>query len=69
MSDQQKFHQFMISELVSTSQLKPNDSGNVHIKDHEPDFSIELPDGRIIDELDAAEPMNELNDWDGEHFV
>ena len=37
----------------------------MHIEDHE----IVLPDGRIIDELDAAEPMNEIDNWDGEHFV
>jgi hypothetical protein len=64
MSDQQKFHQFMISELVSNSQLKTNDSSNVHVDEHQ----IVLPDGRIIDELDAAEPMNE-RDWDGKHFI
>ncbi len=69
MSDQQKFHQFMISELFSVSQLKPNDSSDMHVEDHE----IVLPDGRTIDELDAAEPMNETDDWDddwdGEHFM
>ena len=65
MSDQQKFHQFMISELLSNSQIKLNDSSNVHVEDHE----IVLPDGRIIDELDAAEPMNEVEDWDGKHFI
>ena len=69
MSDQQKFHQFMISELLSNSQIKLNDSSNVHVEDHE----MVLPDGRIIDELDAAEPMNETDDWDddwdGEHFM
>ena len=64
MTDQQKFHKFMVSELVSMSALKPNDSTNVHIDDHE----IMLPDGRIIDELDAAEPMNEMvqNDFDAD---
>ena len=65
MSDQQKFHQFMISELLSNSQIKLNDSSNVHVEDHE----MVLPDGRIIDELDAAEPMNEVEDWDGKHFI
>ena len=65
MSDQQKFHQFMISELLSNSQIKLNDSSNVHVEDHE----IVLPDGRIIDELDAAEPMNEIGEWDGKHFI
>jgi hypothetical protein len=65
MSDQQKFHQFMISELLSNSQIKLNDSSNVHVEDHE----IVLPDGRIIDELDAAEPMNEVGEWDGKHFI
>ena len=71
MSDQQKFHEFITAELLSQKNLHNFDQTTVDnyvdpnqtsILDHE----IELPDGRIIDELDAAEPMNETFDFDAD---
>jgi hypothetical protein len=72
MSDQQKFHEFMTAEVLSHTNLHNFDQTNAEdyvdpnqtsILDHE----IELADGTIIDELDAAEPWtSSVDDFDAD---
>tara|TARA_R100000406_G_scaffold94879_2_gene87747 strand:- start:2523 stop:3446 length:924 start_codon:yes stop_codon:yes gene_type:complete len=81
MSDQQKFHEFMIAECLSQSTIQTTDTNNVESDPIDPnqltidqqiadvsETEIQLPDGRVIDELDAAEPMNEIVEVDEETF-
>ena len=64
MSFQSKFHEFITTELLSNIQIQFRDT----VQEPEDDLTmpeeheIELPNGKIIDELDAAEPQNENYD-------
>tara|TARA_R100000353_G_scaffold6986_1_gene8970 strand:+ start:873 stop:1793 length:921 start_codon:yes stop_codon:yes gene_type:complete len=72
MKHQQTFHEFMIAECLSQSTIQSSDTNNIESDPVNPNQltldkaieeatnEIELPDGRVIDELDAAEPMNEI---------
>jgi len=69
MSDQKKFHEFMTAELLSAKNLHNFDQDPEKYVDPNQtsllDSEIELPSGEVIDELDAAEPMNETN-WEAD---
>jgi len=64
MTYQSKFHEFITTELLSNIQIQFRDT----VQEPEDDLTmpeeheIELPNGKIIDELDAAEPQNENYD-------
>jgi hypothetical protein len=71
MKKQSKFHEFMTGEVLSTSHIAPRDNytdpeDNIEIPE---EHLIELPDGNSIDELDAARPENENNDYDSSSNV
>jgi len=66
MKHQSKFHEFMTGEVLSNSHIAPRDNYADPEDDIEvmEEYEIELPNGNTIDDLDAARPENENNDYD-----
>ena len=71
----------MVAECLSQSTIQAADTNNIESEQIDPNqltidqqiadvsaTEIQLPDGRVIDELDAAEPMNEIVEVDEETF-
>ena len=69
----------MVAECLSQSTIQATDANSVESDPIDPnqltidqqvadvsETEIQLPDGRVIDELDAAEPMNEIVEIDEE---
>lgn len=71
MKKQSKFHEFMTGEVLSTSHIATKDT-YVNPEDDiqmPEEHLIDLPDGRSIDELDAARSENEQDNYDSSSNV
>tara|TARA_R100001591_G_scaffold24639_4_gene34729 strand:+ start:11868 stop:12770 length:903 start_codon:yes stop_codon:yes gene_type:complete len=72
MKNQAKFHEFMTAECLSNTKNNTKDTYTNSEDDIQmpEEHLIELPDGRIIDELDAARPENcDNEDYDSSNNV